>query len=944
MSKKILSMLLVLTMLVGIVAVMPMTASAEVTASNADIVINSVDDWMEKLSGKTIGDQTVFVNATVLDFDGEEVKPIMGFTGHFNGNGVIIRNMEIIGDSSTYNEAGMFGCITGDVVIENIVIKDSYFEGKEWVGSIVCCIGAGSSSTYATVRNIYVGQDVTVYATKNGDKAYAGGIIGGTSGNGRVQVTDCVFEGKVTAASADTWYMGGIVGGLNGKKYVTVNNCLVTGVISNGNPDYISGIIHSDASQTGSKVDYCIIILPEGTNIKDGSKYSEKVSKGSYNWSTLRNVYGLNALANDPADDTNLIDEFTARDKDLMIPNGVKALETLNPSFTVPASIYYGTVSEAEPGTITFKNWDDNVLATYDLEGDEMPIYDGETPTRPDEGFYTYTFKEWDPYISKVNGSAEYTATYTKSLKVVAPEEVDGKYVITDESQWFYLMNNADEFEGQTVVLGEDLDFAGADSILKPIEGFKGTLDGQGHTIKNVTMSVKNKGDNALFCTLGDNATIKNLVIKSSTFKIEGEGNWLGTIACCTNGKNVTISNIYVDKDVKVLAGKKDGNSLVGGILGGVYGAEEASVTIENCVFAGYVSGTGDNVGGIIGSVEQNKAIEAGVEFNTVVVKNCANYGTVYSDGTMVAGIAVGQGMTVENCVNAGRVTAKGNTVAAIVASNPYAALNIDGCYYANGKLAAIGSLGETNVTYGTNYGVELNELTGLNAKVPATFTKRVGDFAMPTGCTVAYGIHAGLSLLDGASIRLSSPTGLRFTAILGAAYLESFMGEGKTVSYGIIIAPKDYVDEAGEFTVEALADLAEGRINYIEIEAQKCTNNPEADGSYVFTGVITNIKDYNYERDFSAIAYVKVVENDEATYYYSEYDESVNSRSVAYVAEKAYEDTNPVATDRYQYALDIDVEEEVEGTITNVTKTVYSPYTVDQRNTLLGFTGLGEQ
>ena len=930
MSKKILSMLLVLAMLAGIVAVMPMTASAEVTASNADIVINSVDDWMNKLSGKTIGDQTVFVNATELDFDGEEVLPINGFKGHFNGNGVIIRNMEIV----TSGETGIFGCIEAAVIIENLVIEDSYFYGVQWVGAVACCAGHGSDEDVAIFRNIYVGQKVYVEAPgkKSGSNinVYAGGIVGGVAANGGLEVTDCVFEGDVACEQSNGRYMGRIVGNINGKTNVTIYNCLATGTITNGKSSGISGIMDGSSTE-GSEIDFCISILPEGTNITSGRKYSGGVTAGDYNWSVLSNVYGLNAMAASEEDPCYIGDVFTVRDNDVMIPNGVKALEELNPDFTVPNSIYYGTI--AEKSAITFQNWDGTILETKEWEAGAMPTYSGATPTKPDDDFVTYVFDGWDPEIKTVGGEAVYTAKFKAELKTEAPAEVDGEYVISNVYQWFYLINNVDEFEGATIVLGADLDFEGADEFMEPISGFAGTFDGKGYAIKNVYMS-KSQGDIALFDDLGDNATITNFVIKSSTFEIKSNGNWLAAVACCTSGVDVTISNVYVDKDVVVKAAKKDNNSIAAGILGGVYGDGGAVVTVSDCVFAGTVTGTGNYVAGIVANAQAG---------NDILVINCTNVGTVISKGTLAAGIAVSGGITIENCVNAGKVAGT-KYVGGIYAGNPTDDIVITNCYTVGNFEGHNTANGGAVIIEGGVEGLDLNELTGLNAKVPATFTKRVGDFAMPTGCTVAYGIHAGLSLVDGASIRLSSPTGLRFTAVLGAAYLESFMGEGKTVTYGIIIAPKDYVDEAGEFTVEALDALDEKRTNYIEIEAAKCTNNPEADGSYVFTGVITNIKDYNYERDFSAIAYVKVVENGEATYYYSEYDESVNSRSVAYVAEKAYEDTNPVATDRYQYALDIDVEEEVDGTITNVTKTVYSPYTVDQRDTLLGFFELGEQ
>ena len=183
---------------------------------------------------------------------------------------------------------------------------------------------------------------------------------------------------------------------------------------------------------------------------------------------------------------------------------------------------------------------------------------------------------------------------------------------------------------------------------------------------------------------------------------------------------------------------------------------------------------------------------------------------------------------------------------------------------------------------------------------------------------------------------------GLLQKFLIGFKNIDSKINTGDALN-GILITPKDYVETAGEFTVEALDALGHS-VNYKEINADNYVNDPDNDGSYVFTGVLASVQEGNYTRAFAARAYIKVVENGVATYYYSDYDAKLNARSIADVAEAAYKDTNPVETEHYKYALDVMEEVEVEGTLTTVTKTVYSPYTVDQRKTLLGFFELGEQ
>ena len=104
------------------------------------------------------------------------------------------------------------------------------------------------------------------------------------------------------------------------------------------------------------------------------------------------------------------------------------------------------------------------------------------------------------------------------------------------------------------------------------------------------------------------------------------------------------------------------------------------------------------------------------------------------------------------------------------------------------------------------------------------------------------------LQLFDGASVRLdtsaANTTGLRFKAILGEAFLGNYSGN---VTFGIIIAPTDYIVEAdGVFTVDALNALSHGT-NYILGQADKLMSGGEGEGYYVFSAVLTKVQEYNY-------------------------------------------------------------------------------------------------
>jgi hypothetical protein len=64
--------------------------------------------------------------------------------------------------------------------------------------------------------------------------------------------------------------------------------------------------------------------------------------------------------------------------------------------------------------TITFKNWDGSLLQESAWDYGSTPVYQGRTPGKATDDFYTYNFSGWDPEIATVSGEATYTALFTK--------------------------------------------------------------------------------------------------------------------------------------------------------------------------------------------------------------------------------------------------------------------------------------------------------------------------------------------------------------------------------------------------------------------------------------------------------------------------------------------------------------------------------------------------
>ena len=73
-----------------------------------------------------------------------------------------------------------------------------------------------------------------------------------------------------------------------------------------------------------------------------------------------------------------------------------------------PQPVYY---------TIRFLNYDGTELQNSQVKEGEMPVYNGATPTRPEDENYTYSFSGWSPAVVAATADADYTAQFEATEK-----------------------------------------------------------------------------------------------------------------------------------------------------------------------------------------------------------------------------------------------------------------------------------------------------------------------------------------------------------------------------------------------------------------------------------------------------------------------------------------------------------------------------------------------
>jgi hypothetical protein len=177
--------------------------------------ISTVADWQELMTTTTDGANSFILTAD-LDMTGVILTPVgppgVNFTGVFDGQGHILRNVVINQPQSSY--VGLFGLIIYGQV-KNLGLDNVSITGVETVGGLV-------GYNIGTITDCYaIG---TVVSRNNG-----GGLCGYNGGS----VSHCYATGTVNGGES--------LGGLCGMTAGTISNCYATSTVT-GYSYYVGGL------------------------------------------------------------------------------------------------------------------------------------------------------------------------------------------------------------------------------------------------------------------------------------------------------------------------------------------------------------------------------------------------------------------------------------------------------------------------------------------------------------------------------------------------------------------------------------------------------------------------------------------------------------------------------------------------------------------------------
>lgn len=591
-----------------------------------------------------------------IDMTGVDFTPIgiegntsvAKFTGSFDGKGHIIKGLKY--DNADKGEVGLFSQ-TENATITNLGIEGAHFVGNANVGGIVGRMYGGITANCATLNSYIEGRDHVasvageINNTQDGE-TYNGGTV-----------SNCFADAVVKSRE---YQAGGIVGTIT---CGTVENNLFTGTVDDRGcaTGMVALVDRNDAPS-----------IIRNNVVAASHLYGDVqriVNTAGRDKAQLENNYVLNTTycgAN--AKNAGVMENAT----DANSANGANAeLDQLRSQ-----SFYEGLgfdfddawkfLDGAEGKTFPVLKWMQPTLPTtiFDIPVDRVLLYD--------QGMEFFSFapihasygQDIDVQIVSGNDKANiidgalwagdesgaYAGSGPVVLKANIASDVASLFNTTNADAQFTiniarLGDAVDISTGQELVdkikanpsgkftLVKDIDMSGINlTDFCSNDAFSGTLDGNGHVVRNASVSYTGGEDKGIFCTT-NGATIKNIAfvdfnIAAANAKHVG---FIGSAASTKFDQVYVQGKVSGDDHVAFLAGDADNctvtntftnGTLVGGSqIGGFFGCTlEGGADIQKSYFNGSLTATHRGwVGGFIGLIDKANS--------EVTIENCVSIG-----------------------------------------------------------------------------------------------------------------------------------------------------------------------------------------------------------------------------------------------------------------------------------------------------------------------------
>ena len=340
------------------------------------------------------------------------------------------------------------------------------------------------------------------------------------------------------------------------------------------------------------------------------------------------------------------------------------------------------------------------------------------------------TFFIFEPSVLKITASA---AAWSGSTSATSGTDytISGSTMhIKTPNGMAWFISNLGTYASYTVYLDDDIDLGGSNQWVRNSTEFKGTFDGQNHTISRMNAYCGYREDLAGLFLKANGATIRNLKFDNcfvgTTDGGYGKDTWYGKYGLCVG--NVVTSKVTLS-NITVTSSRVSGRTRIGGLVGEAETAIEFTNCNVSCRVTGVrLSGNGSKSltywsGGYVGRVSGNFTATNCTYSNATYDGETSGVVGRQQSGGLVGYLENGTTVRVENCYNTATISntgdspkcsgglfgeVKATTIQFINCSNS-GAINCNGAYcgglvgYSEGSITISGKL--SSQTY-TNNGV----------------------------------------------------------------------------------------------------------------------------------------------------------------------------------------------------------------------------------------------